>query len=115
MKKVLPFIVLFIILSSVTMIISSCSKKVPLPNDKMDYTGVWISATQDTLIIRGDGSGDCKVANTSVKGGVVRFDPGNMLVIEQFGIGPKMKIISPPKTENEKWTMNLDGIIYTKQ
>ena len=114
MKKVLIPFVLVLLTIVLSLLVGSCSKKTPLPKDKLDYIGVWVSTTQDTILIRGDGSGDCKVANTSVSGGVVRFEQGNTLIIEQFGIGPKMKIVSQPKQENEKWTMNLDGIIFTR-
>jgi hypothetical protein len=114
LKKIsIPFVLisLTIVLS---LFVCSCSKKIPLPKDKLDYIGVWVSTTQDTILIRGDGSGDCKVANIRVSGGVVRFEQVNTLIIEQFGIGPKMRIVSPPKKEIEKWTMNLDGIIYSR-
>jgi hypothetical protein len=93
---------------------SACSKKIPLPQDKLNYSGVWISETLDTLVIRADGSADCKVSNTSVSGGVIKFE-GTTLIIEQFGIGPKMKIIKAPTQVENIWEMTLDGIKFVKK
>lgn len=85
---------------------SSSSKPVP-----SEYFGDWKGADGSTISIRGDGKGDYKSGGTTVDGGSVEVDDAKKeLSITFFGIGPSLKIDSPP-SGNE---MKLGGVVYKK-
>ena len=61
------------------------------------YFGSWTGQDGSTLTIRGDGKGDYKSGGTTVNGGTVGIDDAKKeLSITFIGIGPTMKIDSPP-------------------
>ncbi len=75
------------------------------------YFGTWTGSDGSTLAIRGDGKGDYKSGGTTVDGGTVEIDDAKKeLSIAFFGIGPTLKIDSPPSGDQ----MTLGGIIYKK-
>lgn len=75
------------------------------------YFGDWRGADGSTLSIRGDGKGDYKSGGTKVDGGTVEVnETDKKLSVTFFGIGPTMKIDSPPSGDE----MKLDGIIYKR-
>lgn len=85
---------------------SSSSKPVP-----SEYFGNWRGSDGSTINIRGDGKGDYKSGGTTVDGGTVAIDDAkNELSITFFGIGPSLKIDTPP-SGNE---MKLGGVVYRK-
>ena len=80
----------------------------PLPET---YFGSWTGRDGSTLTIRGDGKGDYKSGGTTVDGGTVGIDDAKKeLSITFFGIGPTLKIDSPPSGDQ----MTLGGVIYKK-
>lgn len=85
---------------------SSSSKPVP-----SEYYGSWTGSDGSTISIRGDGKGDYKSGGTTVDGGSVEIDDAKKeLSITFFGIGPTLKIDSPP-AGNE---MKLNGVTYKR-
>ena len=75
------------------------------------YFGSWTGQDGSTLTIRGDGKGDYKSGGTTVDGGTVEInDAKKELSITFFGIGPMMKIDSPPSGDQ----MTLGGVVYRK-
>ena len=85
---------------------SSSSKPV-----SSEYYGSWTGSDGSTISIRGDGKGDYKSGGTTVDGGSVEIDDAKKeLSITFFGIGPSLKIDSPP-AGNE---MKLNGVIYKR-
>lgn len=84
------------------------SSSTPIPPA---YFGSWTGQDGSTITIRGDGKGDYKSGGTTVDGGTVGVDDAKKeLSITFFGIGPTMKIDSPP-TGNQ---MTLDSVVYKK-
>lgn len=115
MRKGLLFVVFFIITGSLALTFSGCGKKTPIPQDKKDYVGTWISGTQDTIVIRADGAGNAKVGNTTISGGSVEFPDKNSVSIKAIGLGPTLKINQPPQEVDGKWQVVLDGTTYFRQ
>ena len=75
------------------------------------YFGDWKGSDGSTISIRGDGKGDYKSGGTSVDGGSVEIDDAKKeLSITFFGIGPSLKIDSPPSGDE----MKLGGVIYKR-
>jgi len=75
------------------------------------YLGEWKGQDGSTISIRGDGKGDYKSGGTSVDGGTVEVDETKKeLSITFFGIGPTLKIDSPPTGDE----MKLDGVTYRR-
>ena len=75
------------------------------------YIGDWKGSDGSTLSIRGDGKGDYKSGGTTVDGGTVEVnDTKKELSITFFGIGPTLKIDTPPSGDE----MKLNGVIYKK-
>jgi len=75
------------------------------------YFGDWKGADGSTLSIRGDGKGDYKSGSTEVNGGTVEIDQTKKeLSVAFFGIGPTLKIDSPPSGDE----MKLDGVVYRR-
>lgn len=84
------------------------SSSAPIP---ASYFGDWKGADGSTITIRGDGKGDYKSGNTTVDGGTVAIDDAKKeLSITFFGIGPTLKIDSPPSGDE----MKLDGVVYRR-
>lgn len=76
-----------------------------------EYVGEWKGADGTILTIRGDGKGDYKSGGTEVNGGTVEVDDAKKeLSIAFFGIGPTLKIDSPPSGDE----MKLDGVVYKR-
>lgn len=85
---------------------SSDSKPVPPA-----YFGDWKGSDGSTLSIRGDGKGDYKSGSTTVDGGTVEIDETKKeLSVAFFGIGPTLKIDSPPSGDE----MKLGGVVYRR-
>ena len=85
---------------------SSSSKPVP-----PEYFGSWTGSDGSTITIRGDGKGDYKSGGTSVDGGTVEIDDAKKeLSITFFGIGPTLKIDTPPSGDE----MKLGGVVYKR-
>lgn len=85
---------------------SSSSAPVPAA-----YFGDWRGQDGSTLLIRSDGKGDYKSGGTTVDGGTVAVDDAKKeLSVTFFGIGPTMKIDSPPSGDE----MKLGGVIYRR-
>lgn len=86
---------------------SSSSAAAPPPA----YHGDWKGSDGSTLSIRSDGKGDYKAGNTSVDGGTVEIDEAKKeLSVTFFGIGPSLKIDSPPSGDE----MKLGGVVYRR-
>ncbi|MCY7375955.1 MAG: hypothetical protein LH472_08275 [Pyrinomonadaceae bacterium] len=84
------------------------SSSAPVP---ATYFGDWKGSDGSTLAIRGDCKGDYKSGGTTVDGGTVAIDDAKKeLSITFFGIGPTMKIDSPPTGDE----MKLGGVIYKR-
>ena len=84
------------------------SSSAPIP---AIYFGSWTGSDGSTITIRGDGKGDYKSGGTTVDGGTVAVDDAKKeLSITFFGIGPTLKIDSPPTADE----MKLDGIVYRR-
>lgn len=87
---------------------SRSGSSTPLPET---YFGSWTGQDGSTLTIRSDGKGDYKSGGTTVDGGTVGIDDAKKeLSITFIGIGPTMKIDSPPSGDQ----MTLGGVIYKK-
>ncbi|MGI8788384.1 MAG: hypothetical protein ACR2HG_11565, partial [Pyrinomonadaceae bacterium] len=75
------------------------------------YLGDWKAQDGSTISIRADGKGDYHSGNTKVDGGTVDVDEADKkLSITFFGIGPTLKIDSPPTGDE----MKLDGVTYRR-
>lgn len=115
MRKGFSIIVFALFVASLTLSLTSCGKKTPVPQDKKDYVGTWISGTQDTIVIRANGEGNAKVGSTTISGGSVEFPDKNSISIKAIGLGPTLKINQPPQEIEGKWQVVLDGTTYFKQ
>lgn len=115
MRKGLLFVVFAIIIGSIALTFTGCGKKTPIPQDKKDYIGTWISRTQDTIVIRANGEGNAKVGSTTISGGSVEFPDKSTISIKAIGLGPTLKINQPPQEVEGKWQVVLDGTTYFKQ
>jgi len=115
MRKGLFIFVFTLIVGSLALSLTGCGKKTPIPQDKKDYVGTWISGTQDTLVIRANGEGNAKVGSTTISGGSVEFPDKSSISIKAIGLGPTLKINQPPQEIEGKWQVVLDGTTYFKQ
>lgn len=85
---------------------SSSSKPIPPA-----YLGDWTAQDGTTLSIRADGKGDYHAGGTKVDGGTVEVDEdGKKISVTFFGMGPTLKIDSPPSGDE----MKLDGAVYKR-
>jgi hypothetical protein len=75
------------------------------------YLGDWRGSNGATLVIHSNGKGDYKSGGTEVTGGTVEIDETKKeLSVAFFGIGPTLKIDSPPSGDE----MKLDGIVFRR-
>ncbi|WP_427158325.1 hypothetical protein ACQFX9_21425 [Aliinostoc sp. HNIBRCY26] len=99
---------------AVVPIVSSCSaNKTPLSAEQQTYAGNWVASDGTSVTIYLDGGGDFKASNSSVTGGATTFTDKTLTI----ALGPikrEFKITQPPQEQNGKFTMQLDGISYTK-
>ena len=110
MKK--SFILLIL---AMTICLSSCGlKKTPLSAENRNYAGKWVSNDGTWIHIYNNGGGDLKDGNTSVNGGKVIFEEGN-IEIGVFGIGKTYDITKEPYEENGIWKIELDSFVYVRQ
>lgn len=94
-------------------------KPVPLPKEKLAFTGEWTGDHGTVLRIYPNGRGDYRGSSgpgrtNSLSGGRVRID-GENLSIGLFGIERSFHIDKPPSRENGRWTMTLSGEVFTKK
>ncbi|MBI5325352.1 MAG: hypothetical protein HZB41_08805 [Ignavibacteriae bacterium] len=115
MRQGLFLVIFAFIIGSLTLTFTGCGKKTPIPQDKKDYVGTWISETQDTIVIRANGEGNAKVGSTTISGGSVEFQGKSSVSIKAIGLGPTLKINQPPHEMEGRWMMVLDGTSYYKQ
>jgi hypothetical protein len=104
-----------LILSLLAILLGACGK--PVPPDKADYVGEWISP-QTALLISQDGTiryahkekGVSKTVKTSLQG----FEGNNLKV----GLGPisSTLIVSvAPHRDGDDWKMTVDGVELVKK
>jgi hypothetical protein len=90
----------------------------PLAKDQLVYAGEWVGDRGTLITIRRNGTGDCKYRKDNVtksQAGVrVRIQDGK-LSIGIFGFYSTWRIEQPPTETHGKWTMTLDGEIFTKK
>lgn len=107
--KILKYVALASIL-----LLTACSD--PLPQDRLDYAGMWQSHEM-ALLILADGSVSYKRlkngGTTSINGPLKEFDGDNFVV----GIGPMattFTVTEPPHQVDGQWQMVVDGVRLTK-
>ncbi len=92
---------------------ASCGKKVPLADDQKVFAGKW-TAGNDFVTVTADGGGDLKVGGTTITGGKTAI-AGDMLTVSMGPIKKEMKVTKKPAEDGGTWSMELDGVVYTKQ
>jgi hypothetical protein len=104
----------FIILISLLLLLSGCSK--PLPNDKLDYQGDWQNASV-RLIITSDGSVSYKKVvdgmTTTIDAPIKAFIGDDI----EVGVGwftTVFDVSEPPHQIDGQWKMIVDGHLLTK-
>jgi hypothetical protein len=99
---------------AVAPVVVSCStNKVPLSTQQQIYAGNWVASDGTFVNIYLDGGGDFKSSNTEVTGGTATITDKTL----KIGLGPikrEFKITQAPQERNGRFTMQLDGITYTK-
>ncbi len=89
-----------------------------LTKDQLVYAGVWVGDRGSFIRINRNGTGDCKYRKNNVTskqtGGRVRI-VGGKLFIGIFGVYSTWRIDQPPTKTDGKWTMILDGEVFTKK
>lgn len=99
---------------AVVPVIASCNtNKIPLNAQQQIYAGNWVANDGTFVNVYLDGSGDLKTSNTTVTGGTTVITDQTLTIA--FGpIKKEFKITQPPQEQNGKFTMQLNGITYTK-
>lgn len=95
-------------------IVVSCASKSPLSAPQQIYAGKWVANDGSFVHIYNDGGGDLKTSNSTVTGGQTTIKSDQL----KIGLGPvnhEFKITQAPQEKNGKFTMQLNGITYTKQ
>ena len=96
------------------LVLAACVTKTPLPTDQQVYAGRWVAADGTFVHVYLDGGGDLKASGTEVTGGATKIADGKL----EIGMGPVKKaytITKPPSEEGGAWSMQLDGMTFTKQ
>lgn len=94
-------------------------KSVPLPKEQLSFTGEWVGNQGTVLRIYPNGRGDYKGSSapgrtSSLTGGRVRIE-GEKLSVGLFGIERTFHIDKPPARLDGKWTMTLNGEVFTRR
>ena len=107
MKKIIGIIL-------VTVLLAGCAE--PLPDDRLDYAGVWQSQ-QMLLMIGADGSVSYKRqkggVSTSVDGPLKEFN-GDDFVVGIWFMTTTFEVTVPPWEDNGVWKMTVDGVELTR-
>ncbi|MDE3270663.1 hypothetical protein [Pseudoalteromonas sp. G4] len=95
--------------------LTACSE--PLPEERMNYAGEWVSKEMYLLILP-DGTVSYKRlkggGSTEVNGPLKEFQGDDFVV----GIGfltSTFDVSEPPYIENDQWVMTVDGVKLTKR
>lgn len=103
-----------IFLGFLVMFLVGCSK--PLPNDKMDYAGIWRNENI-VLVIAKEGRVDYKKCvgkvTTSISAPIKAFKGDDF----EVGVGPLatiFKVSKPPYRDGKDWKMVVDEQVLTR-
>lgn len=110
MKKLFPLVTLIFLLS----LIVACAK--PLPQDKLDYAGVWESENM-YLVINPDGNLSYKrrqgVKTTEINAPVKEFI-GDDFTSGIGGLTTTFKVSQPPHQVDGQWQMVVDDVLLVR-
>lgn len=106
--------ILITTLAVVPVVVSCSTNKTPLSLQQQIYAGNWVASDGTFVNVYLDGGGDFKTSNSTVTGGTTTVTDTTLKIA--FGpIKKEFKITQPPQEANGKFTMQLDGITYTKE
>ena len=101
-------------LATCALLLAACSE--PLPKARLGYAGEW-RADRVYLLITPDGRCEYKRqregGNVSIEAPIKGFEGDNFVV----GVGPfttTFVVSKPPRLEDGKWKMTVDGIELTR-